>query len=112
MALNRHIRLCILIITFINYATSKNVMNVNEVLRPQNLDVLYGIDEVLGSFLVPADSTTIWFEDFESDISDWRVEYGLIFLIGMVIRMGLQMIITGSILLIFRMYQYTLINHQ
>ena len=76
MALNRHIRLCILIITFINYATSKNVMNVNEVLRPQNLDVLYGIDEVLGSFLVPADSTTIWFEDFESDISDWRIEDG------------------------------------
>ena len=76
MALNRHIRLCILIIIFINYATSKNAISVNKELRPQNLDVPYGIDEVLGSLLVPADSTTIWFEDFESDISDWRIEDG------------------------------------
>ena len=73
MALNRHIRLCILIITFINYAISKNVISVNEVLGPQNLDAPYGIGEVLGSLLIPADSTTIWFEDFESDISGWRI---------------------------------------
>ena len=30
----------------------------------------------LGSLLVPTDSTTIWLEDFESDISDWRIENG------------------------------------
>ena len=76
MALNRHIRLSILIIIFINYGTSKNVPIVSEVLRPQNLDVPYGIDEDCGSLLIPNDSTTIWFEDFESDIADWRIENG------------------------------------
>ena len=76
MGLKRHIRLFIIIIISVNYATSKNVSGVNQLLRSQNIDAPHLIDEIGGSLRVPADSTTIWLEDFESDISDWRIENG------------------------------------
>ena len=76
MGLKRHIRLFIIIIISVNYATSKNVSGVNQLLRSQNIDAPHLIDEIGGSLRVPTDSTTIWLEDFESDISDWRIENG------------------------------------
>ena len=60
----------------VNYATSKNISGVYQLLRSQNIDAPHLIDEIGGSLRVPADSTTIWLEDFESDISDWRIENG------------------------------------
>ena len=76
MDLKRHIRFFVIITIFVNYATSKNVSGVNQLLRSQNIDAPHLNDQIGGSFHVPADSTTIWLEDFESDISDWRIENG------------------------------------
>ena len=76
MGLKRHIRLFIIIIISVNYATSKNVSGINQLLRSQNIDAPHLNDQIGGSLRVPADSTTIWLEDFESDISDWKIENG------------------------------------
>ena len=76
MGLKRYIRLFVIITISINYATSQNVAGVNQLLRSQNIYTPYLIDEIGGSIRVPTDSITIWLEDFESDISDWRIENG------------------------------------
>ena len=76
MGFKRHIRLFVIVIISVNYATSKNISSVYQLLRSQNIDAPHLIDEIGGSLRVPTDSTTIWLEDFESDISDWRIEGG------------------------------------
>ena len=76
MGLKRHIRLLIIITTFVNYASSKTVSEVNQLLRSQNINSSHLTDEIGGSLCIPTDSITIWLEDFESDISDWRIENG------------------------------------
>ena len=76
MGLKRHIRLLIIITTFVNYAFSKTVSDANQLLRSQTIDASHLTDEIGGSLCIPTDSITIWLEDFESDISDWRIENG------------------------------------
>ena len=69
-------RLVIIIIFFVNYATSKTVPGIGQKLSYQNTGTFNLIENAVGSLQIPADSTTIWLEDFESNVSDWRIENG------------------------------------
>ena len=76
MGLKTHMRLVIVIIFFVNYATSKDVPGIDQKLSYQNTGTFNLIENAGGSLQIPADSTTIWLEDFESNVSDWRIENG------------------------------------
>ena len=76
MGLKTHMRFVIIIIFFVNYATSKDVPDIDQKLSYQNTGTFNLIQNVRGSLQIPTDSTTIWLEDFESNVSDWRIENG------------------------------------
>tara|TARA_Y100000768_G_C23977429_1_gene683811 strand:+ start:399 stop:2762 length:2364 start_codon:yes stop_codon:yes gene_type:complete len=69
-------RLFIIIVLFFNYAASKDVLGANQILRSQNMDALNLIGNIESSIRIPSDSNTIWLEDFENNISDWRIDNG------------------------------------